>query len=107
MHNLLLTTAAIMAISGAAFAQSANNGAGATGPDVSTTVTSGNVASPANTRRAAHVRRARVINRRNGIISSNGARTTNTGGITRGVGTTLSPRGGGGNLGNESGETGK
>ncbi len=115
MRSLLIVSAAMMAISGAAFAQSANNGAGAglsgssaNAPSITAPVTSGSVTRSTRARRRAAARRAQAVNQRPaGIISSNGAGTTSTGGIRGGVGTTLSPTGAGGSLGTESGSSTK
>ncbi len=116
MRSLLIVSAAMMAISGAAFAQSANNGAGAgvsgssvNTPSITAPVTGGGVARSTRARRRAVARRAQAVNQRPaaGIISSNGAGTTSTGGLRGGVGTTLSPTGAGGSLGTESGSSTK
>ena len=100
MRKFLFASAVVTMVSSAALAQSANNGAGATGPGVSQTVTS-----PGAPRVPARQMRA-PVNRRNGTVSSNGTRTTSTGGIDHGVGTTLSTTGGGGDLGNGAGGNG-
>ena len=95
MRNLLIVTAAFIGISGAAFAQGANNGAGGTGPE-----------------EAAHTNTALNTNslgnapgQFNGTIASNGTGTTATGGIDKGVDTTLSRTERGGEIGNEGGSS--
>ena len=94
MRNILFAAAAVTMVSTAALAQTANNGAGFTTPDDGRTVTS--AGAPGIPAREATA----PVNRLNDTISSNGARTTVTGGIEKGVGTTLSLDGGNGTLGN-------
>ena len=95
MRNLLVVTTMIMGISGAAFAQGANNGAGASGPEQQSRVNGTLNTNPQGNAPGAS----------NGTISSNGTGTTATGGIDKGVGTTLSKTGTGGQLGDEGGSS--
>jgi len=95
MRNLLIATAAIVSLSGAAFAQGANQGGGTVGP--AAIGTSGT----ANTTPAGNMPGAT-----GNTISSNGTGTTSTGGIGAGVGSTLSTTGTGGQLGNQGGNAG-
>ena len=92
MRKLLVVTAMIMGISGAAFAQGANNGGGVSGPEQQTRVNGALNTNP----------QGNAPGGSNGTISSNGTGTTATGGIDKGVGTTLSKTGTGGALGDES-----
>lgn len=93
MRNLLIIASAIVGISGAAFAQGANNGAGAAGP---------NEAARTNTRLNTNPQ-GNAPGQYNGTIASNGTGTTATGGIDKGVGTTLSTTDRGGQIGEDTG----
>ena len=93
MRNLLLITVGFIAISGGvAFAQSANNGAGSSGPEEAVRANTALNTNPQGNAPGGY----------NGTIASNGTGTTATGGIDRGIGSTLSTTGMGGQLGNQS-----